>query len=124
MQRDFDTAIAVRADGFFRRCPEYCVLRYHDANIARKAAVYAWTQVGVPRYGLLDSLRVFPHVNRKDNCVSFVRHCYKNSGIADPRWIRPDSVYRFQSVSGFRAVAHFRYDNYEVPENFYEGVYQ
>ena len=124
MQQDFNTCIAVRADCFFRRCPEYCVIRNKNAFAAETAGRFALTQVGVPEYRTLASLKPCPQLGNGDNCVSLVRRCYIAAGLIDPRWIKPDGVFKFCRVFGFHVVAHVRYADYEIPNNFYEGLIQ
>ena len=124
MQRDFNTAIAVTVDGFFRRCPEYLILRYSNPFVASNAGRFALTQVGVPEYRLLASLKPCVKLGVGDNCVSLVRRCYIAAGLLDQRWIKPDGVFKFSRSHGFRVVAHFRYGDYEIPHNFYEGLIQ
>lgn len=121
MQQEFDTAIAVTGEAFFRRYPEYMIIRHQNALVADRAARFAWTRVGIPKYGALASAKPFVKRNHKENCVSLVRHCYVDAGIFDPRWLKPDGVHRFGGASGFRTVDHFRFENYTVPENFFEG---
>ncbi len=121
MQQEFDGCIAVTAKAFFRRYPEYMIIRHENSELAARAGKHASAYIGGLRYGLAGSLKPFVQWGQKDNCVSLTRKCYRDAGLADPRWIKPDGIYRFGGVSGFRAVAHFRYIDYVPPQNFYEG---
>lgn len=121
MQQEFDTAIAVTAEAFFRRYPEYMVVRYRNALVAGRAGRNAWAQIGVPRYAALASVKPCVRLGNKENCVSFVRHCYADAGLFDPKWVKPDAVYRRGGASGFRTVDHWRDVHYIVPDNFFEG---
>jgi hypothetical protein len=122
MQQDFNTAIMVTSDAFFFRYPEYCIIRHKNSFIADRAGRFSVTQVGIPKYRPLASLKPCLLIGNGDNCVSFVRRCYVFAGKLDPHWIKPDNIYRFCKVSGFCVVAHFRYADYEVPNHFYEGL--
>ena len=122
MQQEFNTAIMVRADAFFCRCPEYCIIRHRNPFGAEKAGRFAIAQVGVPQYRTLASLKPCLLIGNGDNCVSLVRRCYVAAGMADPRWVRPDGIFKVGNISGFYVVAHFRYADYEIPHNFYEGL--
>ncbi len=121
MQQEFDGCIAVSAASFFRRYPEYMIIRHKNSELAARAGKHASAYIGGLRYGLAGSLKPFVQLGPKDNCVSLVRRCYRDAGLPDPRWIKPDGIYRFGGASGFQTVAHFRYSDYTPPHHFFEG---
>lgn len=113
MQQKFDGCISVTSSEFFRRYPEYMILRYGNSIVAKSAGKHAEAYVGQLRYGKIASARLFVNRVKKDNCVSFVRRCYKNAGIPDMGWLKPDGVYRRGHFGGFIPIAHFRYIDHE-----------
>lgn len=97
--------IATEAVAFFRRYPEYCVLRPTFRFDAKDVAEDAWERVGKPLdYCVGASLpsRVEPNAP-VDNCVSLVRRVYLRVG-RDYRWRRPDDIFNRRFVDNFNAM--------------------
>ena len=99
--------VATNAKDFFRRYPEYCVLRPTFEFDSLDVAKNAWERVGQPLdYCVGASLpyRVDPN-SQVDNCVSLVRRCYLRVG-RDYRWRKPDDIFRRRFDDNFHCVIY------------------
>lgn len=97
--------IATSAVAFFRRYPEYVVLRGRVDFDRDRIGKDAWERVGKPfdyRPGASLPFRVDANAPI-ENCVSFVRRCYLSVG-RDYRWRTPDCIFNGRFVDDFETI--------------------
>jgi len=115
-QRQPNAVIQVEQELFEARYPEFVILEHVNSDTSMYAAGFALEYIGTTFRELAS---VFLHRRPGENCVSICRKAYMEASGIDPRWRRPDHIYRDKN---FRIMGHKKdYENWRPMDDQFKG---